>query len=202
MPPPSPEARIMRRDSLDGPAGDGRRLVRRLDWRFLLPDPRLRRVVYVGTRDDALMCALGLFSESLQRFPDCGSGAMADLIVARAASRADLEDAITVLAPHGSLYWELPRLRNPLRSAAAWLTSRGFTNVSMHWHWPGFDECRQIVSLSERSAVAALLRDHFAGVDHTLSMALSRPLVAPRGLWRLLPAISIAAARRGAGTMP
>src|SRR5215216_5694129 len=60
---------------------------RRLDWRFLLPDPSLRQVAYSGPGRGALLDSLRLFSESLTLLdPAVADGAQAqyDLMVASA----------------------------------------------------------------------------------------------------------------------
>ena len=40
---------------------------RRLDWRFLMPNPDLERVAYLGPENDPLVEALLIFSRSLTR---------------------------------------------------------------------------------------------------------------------------------------
>jgi hypothetical protein len=91
-------------------------LVRRIDWRFLLPDPQLRRVAYLGPGEGTLLTALQRFSESVEIFSSDSQAAQLlgrqchfDFAVLRWRRWADLEAAYKLLAPNGYLYWEIER---------------------------------------------------------------------------------------------
>ncbi|MGH7600344.1 MAG: hypothetical protein ACREOI_28655, partial [bacterium] len=81
-------------------------LARRIDWRFLLPEPYLRRVVYLGPEPGALPAALKHFSESL-RINAVEKNGSFDLVVLRLREASSLAKADALLAPGGFLYWEM-----------------------------------------------------------------------------------------------
>jgi hypothetical protein len=81
-------------------------LARRIDWRFLLPEPYLRRVVYLGPEPGALPDALKHFSESL-RINAVEKNGSFDLVVLRLREASSLAKADALLVPGGFLYWEM-----------------------------------------------------------------------------------------------
>jgi hypothetical protein len=81
-------------------------LARRIDWRFLLPEPYLRRVVYLGPEPGALPEALKHFSESL-RINAVEKNGSFDLVVLRLREASSLAKADALLVPGGFLYWEM-----------------------------------------------------------------------------------------------
>jgi len=89
--------------------------IRRLDWRFLLPDPSLRRVAYIGPQSDSLLPALRVFSESLRiihpspRDLPSDLQSFFDLVVLHSSNFADLTKAAALLMVGGTLYWEIDR---------------------------------------------------------------------------------------------
>ncbi len=89
-------------------------LARRIDWRFLLPEPYLRRVVYLGPETGNLPAALKHFSESL-RINAVEKNGSFDLVVLRLREASSLAKADALLAPGGFLYWEM----QPLEWAAS-----------------------------------------------------------------------------------
>jgi len=91
-------------------------LLRRIDWRFLLPDPALRRVAYIGKKGGRLLWALQTFSESLTTFPVpprsetlSEESAVFDLVVLRSTNRQHVLPASRMLTSEGYFYWELDR---------------------------------------------------------------------------------------------
>ena len=179
----------------DNGGAEARQLVRRLDWRFLLPDPRLRRVAYLGPDGCLLARALEAFSDSLRVFAGDGpEREVTDVLVAHAARWSDIDAAAAGLVPGGMLYWEMARGRDRLgTNPVAWLKQRGFTDIQTHWHYPGFETCRQIVPLDDAAACASLLREHFASVDRAVLLAFSRWLTWPTLVWRLAAPTSVVA---------
>jgi hypothetical protein len=101
------------------------RISRRIDFRFLLPDPALRRVALCGPHDDDLRLALEHFSErfaildarpspSALTEPDVTAAPEVggfDVVVHRPGGALGWEDAARCVAPDGFLYAELERLR-------------------------------------------------------------------------------------------
>lgn len=90
-------------------------LARRIDWRFLLPEPYLRRVAYLGPEPGTLPAALKHFSESLRINAVEKSGSF-DLVVLCLREAFSLAKADALLVPGGFLYWEM----KPLEWAASW----------------------------------------------------------------------------------
>lgn len=109
-----------------------RRLTRRLDWRFLLDDPRLGRVAYGGPDAGALRPALRRDADAVRILP-AGSGAAGvdsrggpgedgvDLAVLHQPDRAALRAARDALRAGGRLYCEVDRAAG----LAALLPGRG-----------------------------------------------------------------------------
>lgn len=81
-------------------------LARRIDWRFLLPGPYLRRVAYFGREPGALPSALKNFSESL-RLNSVAENDSFDLVVLHLIEASSLAKAHKLLVPGGFLYWEM-----------------------------------------------------------------------------------------------
>jgi len=90
---------------------------RRLDWRFLLPDPELGRVAYVGPARGALLESLRLFAGSLDLWETPASDAATwrngeqsyesyDVVVAHMPDGAALKWAVTLAGVGGCLYVE------------------------------------------------------------------------------------------------
>jgi hypothetical protein len=93
-----------------------RHIARRLDWRFLLPDPELRSVAYLGFNEGNLFKVLKLFSESLSFIGPHNIAANTkekihsfDLVVAHSVSPALIKKVSELIKPNGCLYWELDR---------------------------------------------------------------------------------------------
>jgi len=84
-------------------------LARRIDWRFLLPEPYLRRVAYLGLETGTLPAALKHFSESFTIFSPSAETAPAnfDLVVLRLRDVPNLTKANRLLVSGGFLYWEM-----------------------------------------------------------------------------------------------
>jgi hypothetical protein len=88
-------------------------LIRRLDWRFLLPDPCLRQVGFMGIYSSELSTALSINAESLQILTDhemiatFNAISSFDLIVLRSPAIADAAKAFYYLKNGGHLYWEI-----------------------------------------------------------------------------------------------
>ncbi len=121
----------------DVPAADealDNRLLRRVDWRFLMPNPLPARSLCLA--GGPLARAVGMVSGSVSRSPDGRDGTF-DLVVLRNPSRGDLREAWSALRPNGRCYsewyWPHPsgasRVRQELRRA-------GFTDTACHWPFP------------------------------------------------------------------
>jgi hypothetical protein len=128
-------------------------LVRRLDWRFLLPNPNLKRVGYIGGSDPQLVAALNHFADDVAMLNFAAPAQQPfDLIVAR-AQRIEIEFVFDWLKAGGCLYWEiLPKnfLSPPrIEKIAGELKRVGFVEIDAHWHRPNFDGALDIIPLNQ-----------------------------------------------------
>jgi hypothetical protein len=153
---------------------------RRLDWRFLLADPTLGRVAYIGQARGSLLPALELFSTTVQVFAPATNAVMRrdadgryDVVVANDPTVWVLQQAVGLLRPGGCLYievrsalqslkpllwsmfyrsWRRPGLGRPQDYVAA-LRQLGLHTVEPFWFWPNFEACTRIIPLRERDAL-------------------------------------------------
>lgn len=110
------------------------RLLRRVDWRFLLPNPAPQRSICFGDR--LLKEAVTLISQETvpaTRFFD----AECDLAVAQNPTKPMLQTLWKTLRPGGACYieWQHPLLGGA-RGARRRLTTLGFEQVTCYWPWP------------------------------------------------------------------
>jgi hypothetical protein len=197
--------------------------IRRLDWRYLLSDPHFRRVAYLGPGNDSLVDALKRFSHSfvhLLAVPDVGSAKgghiTADLVVVQSPCRSSLEQAARLLTADGLLYCELERRPLFRRSSGTppargirglklrmgiqtVLRSLGFREITIHWHFPNFEECRRIIPAAEPAALEHLLRASQHPIPGPLARALARGLARTGILFYLMPCVSIVARKWDSG---
>jgi hypothetical protein len=167
-------------------------LSRRIDWRFLLPDPTLRRVVYPAEEPDELTRALAHFSEAFSTKLDSGC----DLVVLRGPSHNAFVQAITANGV-AAFYVELERRRWPerLRQWAApghllrAARSRGFTACA-YWHYPDFATANRILPLDNPAPLINVLAKH-GGAKARLQQIGLAALLTSGLLARALPCISV-----------
>lgn len=187
--------------------GDGE-LVRRLDWRFLLPSPRLRRVLYLGPGTDDLWPALRRFSTTAVH---AASGRESrgvkpspeafDLLVVQGRLGRALGEAEAALSEDALLYWEMSRrrgrIRSPWRETAPGGSRSGWVEPTLHWHHPDFERCRRIVPVDRFGDVAwSLARDR--GRMPPAMVRRAGKLLARSGLLaRAVPCLSLIARRAG-----
>lgn len=154
---------------------------RRVDWRFLLPDPLLGDVICVGPVTQALADSLQIFSVSLANLkPDDsgdehGGAPLYDVAVASNPSRLAMSHMASLVKPGGFVYLEahgltslLRRSQRPtrwqdFRQRGLWpprryarvLQALGFKGIQVHWHWPDFENCKMIIPLIPLDSPAA-----------------------------------------------
>lgn len=148
---------------------------RRLDWRFLLPNPALETVAYLGPKSSTLLDALRLFATKLTILPPTVNqpGERYDVVVVCEPSPAQLRAAVGLVRPGGALYVEAHGLlwpakwlgRNPLsflQRPHLWqpadyvqaLQEWGLSEASAYWFWPDFESCTRIIPLAEPVVLA------------------------------------------------
>jgi|SRR5690554_1657618 len=143
---------------------------RRVDWRFLLPDPRLGNVVYFGPADDPLREALVDFAEAVTDADAVADGQSEafDVAVLRMQSAEVLPRVRTLLKPGGTLYVEIHRRMGrdvpwELRRYAATVERAGFRQVEAFWNWPNFTRCTKILPIDDASALGNIVVNNRRG---------------------------------------
>jgi hypothetical protein len=176
------------------------RASRRIDWRFLLPEPRLRMVAYAGGPDATMRHPLELFADGI--VPIAGDGRAfgdappCDLIVLEGIA-PEAWDRVLRGARGDWIYVELPRValrerRRQLRRAVDGLARAGFSDVVPHWHWPTFGRCEEIVPLHSPGAVRLMLMRRRAYGDATKAF-VARWLARANRLADVAPDVSLIA---------
>jgi hypothetical protein len=125
--------------------------VRRADWRFLLPDPDLRRVAYVGPHEPALIRALSALSDALELRPLPGT--LHDVVVVTRPTERRQLAAADLVAPGGWLYLETSGLR--AGGAIDRLRGSGLVDLAAWWLWPDARACLQMIPLANPAALSA-----------------------------------------------
>lgn len=109
-------------------------LLRRADWRFLLPNPQPDRSICFAHGQLAKAVAL-VSNEVLDARCECHEDC--DLAVAVNPNHATLRSAWQALRPGGACYteWWWPSMTG-VRGVRRRLAAAGFVNVSCYWAWP------------------------------------------------------------------
>ncbi len=157
------------------------RIMRRADWRFLLPDPRPARSVCFAK--DMLAQAVAAISDRVidpaaHPVGDC------DLAVALNPARQTLQAAWEALRPGGVCYteWTSPLAGGPARIRRQ-LESIGFTESVCYWLWPRPDRNLTFYWLPvEAPHVVQYLLAHRTPGQTPLSRIWGRLL---EGVWRM-----------------
>ena len=195
-------------------------IVRRLDWRYLFPDPRLRRVACVGAQDGELVSALKRFSEFLEIVPSCNGTLpsprmepLFDWIVLQSSSQQDLQLAGDLLKPGGYLYWEVDRRSSRrlnresrsrtrqngasrvrfIRTYCRRLEWLGFSEIAAYWHRPNFQKCLEIIPIQDPCALHHVFSRPRSDFSGRLKLAAGRVLSGSGILSLWVPCFSLAA---------
>lgn len=181
---------------------------RRIDWRFLLPDPELGQVACLGMLPADLLDSLRLFSDSLTVLtPDVALNGQYDIVMVRQLSLDKLSSAAGLIRPGGHLYAENEGMLSPNRPRPPWKYGRlalptgciaavsqaGFVNVQAHWHWPNFAGCTRIIPLDDRGAVQYAFVSGGRSIKARLQSVIGRTLLWSGLLERIVPRFSIVA---------
>ena len=118
--------------------GERNRLLRRADWRYLLPDPSPERALCLGGAELRDCCRV--VASRVDDSPE--PGAMYDLVAAENPDDAAMRLMATVLRPGGACYTEWSRVGaiQP-RSVRRRLHRAGFGSVRAHHPWPSTARC-------------------------------------------------------------
>ena len=198
-------------------------LSRRLDWRFLLPNPHLQRVAYLGPKGGTLLDALQWFSDSLtvisttSRLPVApGDQSLFDLVVLRSGSSAHIGKVSPLLKAGGYLYWEVDRMSRltslfgntrpdgsvqsrsltQYQDSVAALGRLGFCDIEGYWHCPDFEGCLELIPLNDRRVLEYFFSRTRSGFAGQLKLAAGRYLMKAGLLPGFVPCFSILACKR------
>ena len=181
---------------------------RRLDWRFLLPDPNLGRVAYAGDGQEELVNSLRLFSRSLTVLasPEPGKEAGYDVVVAHAPEPAELAAVAELVCPGGYLYVELygtgwwlrkgqyKGLRYPAKFMAQ-LKRFDLCEIHAYWCWPTFNACTRIIPLDAPSSLRFALSSGQNSATDRAKAIMVQGVVRTGLLAWLVPCFSLVAQR-------
>ncbi len=195
---------------------------RRIDWRFLLPDPNLGQVLYIAPEQgqDEHRQALQLFSRALTVARSwqqaVAEGRQYDTVVVSWPKRECLPALASLLRPGGHLYLEnrgpLAFLRERGREATPWhclgsdvggpfrltreLEALGLEDVRAHWHWPSFRACTKLIPLDGPEGLLVALGPEEGTLRSRAKAALVRALFRTERIRFLVTSYSVIA-RRG-----
>jgi len=197
---------------------------RRVDWRFLLPEPILKDVLCVQPVSQTLAEALQIFSAALASLEPGTLGDerqphLYDVVVALDPSKATLSRMATLVKPGGYIYLEAHGLTSLLRSSqraaraggvAGAVRQRGpwlpkaykdalqaldFSEPQSHWHWPDFENCKMMIPLESPAAVQHAFHRGGHGLKTQLRTGLGRVLLRSGLLAWTVPCFSVLARR-------
>lgn len=180
-------------------------LLRRIDWRFLLPSGGFGRMVLAGGSEEmaALLVRLGTARRVSLDAPAPGS---ADAVIVLAGSKVSVEDAAAWLAPGGVLCWEVDRraaLATTPDRAEARMRRAGLIPGEAYWSRGGPERCTMYLPLGAAGAPAWYFGTVFGA--ETLARRGVRALLRAATGWkasrfgRLVPSFT-AVARAPGGT--
>jgi hypothetical protein len=197
--------------------------IRRVDWRFLLPEAQLDRVVYLGPGEDRLLTTLQECARFVAVAPSAGDAREAglreksfDVAVLQSPDRRALAAAAALLRRGGWLYCELARpalwdrslltrrrrasdgdrVRGPAHARSV-LGASGFRDVEAHWQYPDFERCGWIVPLGRASAGALFLTRVAPRLFPPPVAGVAGRVLRARLVAGLLPCVSVIARKGG-----
>ena len=185
-----------------GPA-DEPAAIRRVDWRFLLPESAFETVAVSGPADEVVLSGLKLVAGQLIRMDakerPAATNSTPDLVVTIAPSRSGLEIALGHVPSGGWIYVGAGTRAITDRSSIGHVVRRlhasGFTDVRRSWHWPSEPAAIEIVPLDDTRAVLQALARRRSGRAARLKAMTARLALTCGVLDRLIPGWSVVARR-------
>lgn len=181
--------------------------IRRVDWRFLLPETALGTVAVVGPVDEAVLSGLRQVAARVVGPDDdaaSGDTPPADLVVTMAASRAVLDRAVRRVPAGGWIYAGAgPRRasgRASLREVEGAVRAAGFIDVRRSWHWPSEPAALEIVPLDDARAVRLTLDRRRSGRAARVKATMAGVALRLHILERVVPGWSVIGRRPGGAT--
>lgn len=178
---------------------------RRVDWRFLLPHPDLTDTAVVAGADPQLVQSirsLGIPVTILDSANRSDCLGRFSVVVACTPNGDELVSAVQAARCGGSVYVEIDRRRQSkqtggsrtLRSLDAWLQALRrlhVTGLQVHWHWPNFASCTDIVPLGDRAAGVCTLRRRGTGSHSRWKARFAAMLLHTGWLPSFVPCLSV-----------
>ncbi len=183
--------------------------IRRVDWRFLLPESALGTVLVVEPAEPGLLAALGLAAESVITTGDEGAPARPDLVVAIGPDDRSLRAAIGQVPDGGWLYVGSGAGRSgragragrrvSLRRVARAVEHGGLVDIRRSWHWPTEPSALEIAPLDDVRAIRLALDRRRSGRAARLKAGLAMIALRVGVLDAIVPGWSVVARRPANG---
>ena len=179
--------------------------IRRVDWRFLLPEAAFGTVVVMEPTDDALLDGLEQVAGSVTTDGQAGDRQRPDLVVTIGPDDRGLRAALGRVPGGGWIYVGSgrgrSRARASLRQVARAAEKGGLVDIRRSWHWPNEPSALEIVPLDDERAIRLVLDRRRSGRSARLKAGLA--MVARRlgVLDAIVPGWSVVA-RRPDGAVP
>ena len=173
------------------PEAKRNRLLRRSDWRYLLPDAAPALALCLGGTDLWTCCEV--IAREVHDAPK--KGVQYDLVVAENPSQRELRRMAAAMSPSGACYTEWTRVAplGPARLRSR-LAEAGFHDAATYQPWPSLFPCRAWVPTQGSAA-----RYHWRGATRSTRVrrekarGLLGALLAPLGAHRRLCAVAFGA---------
>jgi len=196
-----------RADSKTEARADTLRTIGRVDWRFLLGNGRLGRVVYVGEPSAVHLAGLYAVSEEVTAADAETEREPGDAVVVARPTAGELVHAMALLRPGGWIYVETGYRRRRAETARFYeclriLQDGGFVSLQAFWHFPNFESCLEIIPLADPAVVRLAIDRRQRTLAATAKGLIARLLLACRLLPRALPSVSLVGRRPGPGEAP
>jgi hypothetical protein len=162
--------------------------LRRVDWRFLLPDAALGSTAVAGPADDDLLAGLAAVARDVRSLAG-GAALRYDVVVVTDAAPGDVARATRHVRAGGWLYAETTGRR--AAACARRLRAAGFREVELHWLWPSAAACREMIPLAHTHAVLAALDRRDPGARLRLRARAAAALARTPALRLALPAVAV-----------
>jgi hypothetical protein len=195
-------------DSTQQPTRKGSTLLKRLDWRFLLPAPTsgsFHRLMLAtnSTEEAAALSELAQTTGVAQQITEWTPTEKADCVGVMAGSGLSPAQAASAVNAGGVLYYEVDRRSSfgltPQRVTCE-LTKAGLRIIGTYWAKPNFDACELWLPLDRKGALCYYLDQLFMAVSpvRLLIQTLLRMLVTLLGerFSSLVPCYAVVAVRR------
>lgn len=194
---------------------------RRVDWRFLLPSPRLGDIAYVGAHCQAHLDSLRLFCNSLTNLDPVRTSEKNrkefDGIVLSELSYEILHQAANLVKSGGFIYLEVNKPLKPVEwmkdmysrvkkgyprliipgDYLLLIEELGFVEVQVNWHWPNFQACTKVIPLNNEDALNYAFLQSGRSMKARLKAILGHWLQRSGLLCWFIPCFSVVGRRSG-----